>query len=243
MALTIIDVESNKRPSSEAVEKHLHTQAQQATETQHSLSIIQALCLYPKALGWAAYFALGVIMVAFDPQLIGQLIATPAFQRDFGVPSGTGYVITAPWQTGLNMGAPLGQALGAFVAGSLMERVGMKKSFGACNILIIGTVFIQFFSPSLPVLLVGEILAGLVLGCFVVIAPAYASETAPLALRGVISASINICFAAGQLIANGTVAASQVLETRWAYSISFSVQWIWPLAVIVGYKFAPERYV
>lgn len=139
------------------------------------------------------------------------------------------------------MGAPIGQVFGAFFAGIFMERIGLKKSFAACNLLIIGCVFIQFFARSLAVLLVGEILAGLVLGCFVVIAPAYASEVAPLALRGPITASINLCFATGQLIANGTVDGTQKLSTHWAYSIPFSIQWLWPLIIIVGYPFAPER--
>lgn len=179
--------------------------------------------------------------MAFDPQLIGQLIATPKFQKDFGNAYEDGYIIAAPWQTGLNMGAPIGQVFGAFFAGIFMERIGLKKSFAACNLLIIGCVFIQFFARSLAVLLVGEILAGLVLGCFVVIAPAYASEVAPLALRGPITASINLCFATGQLIANGTVDGTQKLSTHWAYSIPFSIQWLWPLIIIVGYPFAPER--
>jgi hypothetical protein len=46
-------------------------------------------------------------MTAFDPQLLGQLFATPKFQRDFGYhfhgPDGWQWIISAPWQTGLLM--------------------------------------------------------------------------------------------------------------------------------------------
>ena len=39
-----------------------------------------AVKLYPTAIGWSLFFSLGVIMLAFDPQLLGNLYATPAFQ-------------------------------------------------------------------------------------------------------------------------------------------------------------------
>lgn len=44
-----------------------------------------------------------IIMTAFDPQLLGNLYATPAFQRDFGYLYEGEYIISAPWQTGLSM--------------------------------------------------------------------------------------------------------------------------------------------
>lgn len=45
-----------------------------------------------------------------------------------------------------------------------MEWFGRKKTFGACVILTTAFIFIQFFARSLPVLIVGELLGGLVLG-------------------------------------------------------------------------------
>jgi MFS transporter, SP family, general alpha glucoside:H+ symporter len=53
-------------------------------EAERDMTFRHALTLYPKAIGWSVYFSLGVIMLAFDPQLLGNLYATPAFQRDFG---------------------------------------------------------------------------------------------------------------------------------------------------------------
>jgi len=37
-------------------------------------------------------------MTAFDPQLLGSLYATPAFQRDFGYLFEGEYIVSAPWQ-------------------------------------------------------------------------------------------------------------------------------------------------
>lgn len=87
----------------------------------------------------------------------------------------------------------------------------------------------------------GEFLAGLVLGVFVTVSLAYASEVAPLAARGFVTSSINFCFALGQLMANGTVAGSQKLESKWAFRVPFSMHWLWPLIIITGLPFAPER--
>ena len=79
----------------------------EAIRYEHELTFIQAVKLYPAAIGWSAFVSLGVIMLAFDPQLIGNLFAIPQFQRDFGYKFGDGYIISAPWQTGL-VSMPLG---------------------------------------------------------------------------------------------------------------------------------------
>jgi len=162
-------------------------------------------------------------MTAFDPQLLGNLYATPAFQRDFGYLYEGSYIIAAAWQTGLSMGSPIGQVIGAFFAAYPMEWFGRKKTFGVCVIFTAGFIFIQFFARSLPVLLVGELLGGLVLGTYAVIAPAYASEVCSVALRGVLTSYVNLCFVIGQLIANGVIAGTSQLDTHWAYSGPFAV--------------------
>lgn len=179
-------------------------------------------------------------MTAFDPQLLGQLYATPAFQKDFGYLYQGSYIISAPWQTGLSMGSPIGQVVGAFFASYPMEWFGRKRTFGVCVIFTAGFIFIQFFARSLPVLLAGELLGGLVLGTYAVIAPAYASEVCPVALRGVLTSYINMCFVIGQLIANGIIAGTSQLDTHWAYSAPFAAQWVWPVVILIGWPFAPE---
>jgi MFS transporter, SP family, general alpha glucoside:H+ symporter len=173
--------------------------------------------------------------------LLGNLYATPAFQKDFGYLYEDGYIISAPWQTGLSMGSPIGQVVGAFFAAYPMEWFGRKKTFGACVIFSAGIVFIQFFARSLPVLLAGELLGGLVLGTYVIIAPTYASEVCPTTLRGVLTSCINIAFVTGQLIANGVIAGTSKLDSHWAYSGPFAAQWIWPAVILIGLPFAPER--
>lgn len=56
----------------------------EAIENENSLSFLEAARLYPAAVFWSAFVSIGVIMLAFDPQLLGNLYAMPQFQRDFG---------------------------------------------------------------------------------------------------------------------------------------------------------------
>ena len=114
------------------------------------------------------------------------------------------------------------------------------SQFSVCVVLSAGCTFIQFFARSLPVLITGELLGGLVLGFYTVIAPLYASEVCPTALRGVLTSCVNIAFVAGQLIANGVIAGTQTLTSHWAYSAPFAIQWLWPLIILAGLPFAPE---
>ena len=121
-----------------------------------------------------------------------------------------------------------------------LEWFGRKKTFSTCVVITAGCIFFQFFARSLPVLLVGELLGGLIIGCYATIAPAYASEVCPVALRGTLTAYINLCFVIGQLLANGICAGTEKLTTHWAYSAPFAAQWFWPLVVLIGMPFAPE---
>lgn len=90
--------------------------AKTATQKEHDMSFREVWLLYRKAAGWSIFFSLGIIMTAFDPQLLGNLYATPAFQKEFGYLFNGSYIISAPWQTGLSMGSPIGQVVGALFA-------------------------------------------------------------------------------------------------------------------------------
>ena len=205
-----------------------------------ALSFFETLKLYPAAVGWCLFFSLGIIMCAFDAQLMGNLYATPAFQRDFGRKYHDQYIIPASWQTGLSVGGPAGQVFGALFASFPLERYGRRKTFGVCVMVTACITIIQFTARSLEVLLFGELLGGLVLGTYAVIAPAYASEVCPTELRGVITAYINLAFVTGQLLANIGTKYTSKIDSHWAYSTPFALQWFWPLVILIGLPFSPE---
>jgi SP family general alpha glucoside:H+ symporter-like MFS transporter len=104
-------------------------------------------------------------------------------------------------------------------------------------ICVFGTacfIFMQLFARNVEVLLVGELIGGLILGTYTTIAPTYASEICPIALRGRLTSYINLCFVMGQLLANGVIAGTSQLSSHWAYSAPFALQWLWPLIILIG---------
>jgi SP family general alpha glucoside:H+ symporter-like MFS transporter len=106
--------------------KEMGDDARRATEIEHEMTFIEGCKMYPAAIGWSVFFSLGIIMTAFDPQLLGSLYAAKAFQRDFGYLYNGSYIISAPWQTALGMGNPIGQVLGALFVSYPMEKFGRK---------------------------------------------------------------------------------------------------------------------
>lgn len=62
----------------------------------------------------------------------------------------------------------------------------------------------------------------------------------PVALRGVLTSYINMCFVIGQLIANGVISGTSTLDNHWAYSGPFAAQWFWCAVILAIWPFAPE---
>lgn len=101
-------------------------------------------------------------MEGFQIVLINSLMALPAFQIRFGEPSAEGgYQLSAAWQSGLSNGALVGEIIGLFIVGYIVERIGYKKTMIGALALVTCFIFIVFFAQSLPMLLVGEILMGI----------------------------------------------------------------------------------
>ncbi len=78
-----------------------------------------------------------------------------------------------------------------------MDRFGYKKTIQGGLFAMIPFIAIVTFAPSLPVLLVGELLCGLPWGMFSTLAAAYASEVCPIALRGYLTTFVNLCWVMG----------------------------------------------
>ncbi|KAF5552943.1 alpha-glucoside transport [Fusarium phyllophilum] len=69
-------------------------------------------------------------------------------------------------------------------------------------------------------------------------APAYASETCPVAFRGYLANYVCLCWALGQLLAAGVLFSFS--DNQWAYRLPFAIQWIWPIPLIIILWFTPE---
>ncbi|KAL2275480.1 hypothetical protein FJTKL_01990 [Diaporthe vaccinii] len=85
--------------------------------------------------------------------------------------------------------------------------------------------------------IVGELLCGIPWGVFATMAPAYASEVCPMALRGYLTVYVNLCW---ELISAGVQAGFSENTTEWSYRIPFAIQCVWPIPLFAILFLAPE---
>ncbi|KAF7555156.1 hypothetical protein G7Z17_g2383 [Cylindrodendrum hubeiense] len=216
--------------------------AKQAAEEEHNLKFMDAIRCYPKAVMWSVLLSTSIIMEGYDIVLISSFFAQPSFREHYGkyIPETDSYQITASWQNGLSNAVSVGTIIGAFANGYFTHKFGYRKVLLASLAAICGCIFISFFSPNLPVLLVGEFLCGIPWGVFATMAPAYAFEVCPMALRGYLTVYVNLCWALGQLISAGVQSGFSDKPGQWSYRIPFAIQWAWPIPLFAVLWFAPE---
>ncbi|KAF4333105.1 major facilitator superfamily transporter SP family general alpha glucoside:H+ symporter [Fusarium beomiforme] len=217
------------------------TAAEKAAETEHNMTFMEGLRAYPKAMGWSIALSTCIIMEGYDTILIGNLYAMKPFNEYYGhLDSQGGYSISAAWQSGLTNGASVGEILGLYASGWLADRFGYKKVLASALVMMTAFIFIQFFSVSLSMLLVGEILCGLPWGVFQTLTTTYAAEVCPIHLRCYLTTYVNLCWVIGQLIASGVLRGTVSLNSKWSYKIPFAVQWVWPIPILIAVLLAPE---
>ena len=175
--------------------------ARQATNVEHELNFIEAVRLYWKAVIWSLIISFSIIMEGFDSELITGFFSLPAFQEKYGeYYESIGYQIAPRWQTALGMSSPIGMSIGLIANGFLVERFGYKKVLFVSYLAVCGFIFITFFAPSVEVLFLGEVLCCIPFGIFGGLAPSYAADVCPLALRNYLTMYSNICWILGHTV-------------------------------------------
>lgn len=161
---TLYPVDSVVRKASVAVENFagLSTEAKDATTKEQQMGFMQAIKLYPKAVGWSILLSTALVMEGYDVVLLSSFYALPQFNRKFGVRGADGtYTVPAPWKSALSNGALCGEILGLFISGMVSERYGYRKTMIGALAMMIAFIFIPFFSQNVQMLLAGEIMCGI----------------------------------------------------------------------------------
>ncbi|KAI8937323.1 hypothetical protein NX059_006530 [Plenodomus lindquistii] len=217
-------------------------EAQHAAEDEKSMGLLQAIKLYPKAVGWSVVLSSALIMEGYDLALLGSLYGSPQFNRKYGVlnPATGKYGVKASWQSALSNGARAGEVIGLIINGFVSERYGYRKTMIGALIAMTAFIFILFFAPNVQTLVIGEVFCGIPWGMFQTLTTQYASEVAPVRLRPILTTFVNMCWVFGQFIAAGVNRACVQRPDQWAYRIPFAIQWIWPLPIMIGVFLAPE---
>ncbi|KAH7309882.1 general substrate transporter [Stachybotrys elegans] len=218
------------------------TKAKQAAQTEHDLTVREAIRKYPRALFWCLMVCMCVVMEGYDLNLLNNFYAYPAFAKRYGTynEATDNYQLSAAWQAGLGNASGIGAFFGTLLNGYLVTKWGHVRVLIGALVTLSALIFIVFFAPNAGVLLAGQVLCGLPWGIFATTAPAYASEVVPMSLRVYLTSYTNMCFIMGQLIAAGVLAGLVSNDTAWAYRIPFAIQWFWPVILVPILCFAPD---
>lgn len=221
----------------------LDQDANEATDLEHSLTIREAIRTHTWAIVWSMIMSATIIMEGYDNILISSFYAYPSFQKAYGEPLASNpddYQLKDRWQVALSTASLVGIIIALFLNGYLIERFGHRRVIMVSLVFMAAFVFITFFAKSLTVLLIGQILCGMPWGVFATMGPTYSSEVAPLALRGHLTAYVNMCWAIGQFIAAGVLKSLVNNSTEWSYRIPFAVQWVWVPPLFILTYLAPD---
>jgi MFS family permease len=176
----------------------------------------------------------------FDAQINGAMISVSAFRRDFGYIFEGEAVLPASWQTAFNMVSSVGQFFGGFMCSWTADKIGRKGALAAGLLLCSGGIFGEIFSATRVAFLMSKLILGLGLGFYLTIGPMACSEIAPVVLRGISTAGINLGIALGQLLSNAVVKGFGQWTSRWAYAAPFAIQMFFVVFLATGFWFVPE---
>src|SRR6185437_517014 len=66
-----------------AANPDLTAEAKEASQAEKSMSLTQALKLYPKAVGWSLLLSTAIVMEGYDTLLLGNFYAFPPFTERY----------------------------------------------------------------------------------------------------------------------------------------------------------------
>jgi SP family general alpha glucoside:H+ symporter-like MFS transporter len=133
-----------------------------------------------------------------------------------------------------------GAIIGLIANGFLAERFGYRRVMICALIAMTCLIFLFFFAHSLGMILAGQFLCGIPWGSmyilshhsdhssrlpvFQTLTTSYASEVAPVALRGYLTTWVNACWGIGQLISLGVLRGLLHRTDQWGWRIPYAIQ-------------------
>lgn len=180
----------------------------------------------------------------------GDLYHLQSYREDYGELYGEGdaatYVIPATWQSIYGGISQLAAILGAIATGWMADKVGRRlTNLAFCALSMVGVAiqYVSTYNGSLPILTAGKAVNGFAIGAWLVLGPLYASEVAPLKLRGWLTAITNLVQFSGVLLFTGIMYKLGPMNHPSSYVLPFALQWVVPSIVILTFWAWPESPV
>lgn len=192
------------------------------------------------------FAAFGGLLYGYDTGNISGIIAMPYWLQTFGelqpdgtyiLPSNNKSLVVSILSAGTFCGALLGYPFGDILG----RRWGI---ISACLVFSIG-VALQTASTTLPLFIVGRVIAGLGVGLVSCLVPLYQSECAPKWIRGAVVSCYQWFITIGLLVSAIADNGTKDIQSYACYRIPIALQFIWAAILASGMLFLPEspRYL
>ncbi|CAJ2502681.1 Uu.00g100750.m01.CDS01 [Anthostomella pinea] len=141
---------------------------------------------------WKLYwgcFVFGILGAGrgLDEGLVGGMITLQSFKNEFPLDEGSASE-QANRESNITSMVQLGSIVGALLAFLLCDRLGRVRSLQVlCVLWLAGFIIVVTSYGSIGQILAGRFIAGLGIGMTVVVGPTYLAETAPRAVRGMLT--------------------------------------------------------
>ena len=183
--------------------------------------------LTPWMYGVGAVTFLAGLLFGYDQGVISG--ALPLLQVDLDLSTLESEIVTS-WVT-------LGALFGALVAGGTADRIGRRYTAVVAGVLFAIGALVEAVAPDAGMLTLGRVITGLGVGFASVVAPLYAAEMAPKALRGRFVSTYQLAITVGILLA---YLADDALTPSDRWRTMFALAVIPGVALAIGFLVMPE---
>ncbi|KAK9487527.1 general substrate transporter [Lipomyces starkeyi] len=189
-----------------------------------------------------SFAAFGGILYGYDTGSINGIIAMNMFKKQFATyhdANGNPYLTSGETSLIVSL-LSVGTFCGALGISFIGDMVGRRYSLiCSCGVFSVG-VILQCAASSIPLFIVGRVIAGLGVGLISAIVPLYQSEAAPKWIRGAIVSAYQFAITIGLLIASIVNQCTKNRTDTGAYRIPIALQFGWALILSIGMVFLPE---
>ncbi|KIW42677.1 uncharacterized protein PV06_06203 [Exophiala oligosperma] len=192
---------------------------------------------------WAIFTSIGSMMLGFDFGLSGTLTAFGPFKKQYGEPYPSvagGYLIRAPIQSGWTGVSTVGDIVGIFISGYLLDWVGRKHTLGIGAVLTAAGVAVQIGVQTWRGFMVGRLVNAIGFGIVFLVTPVFIGEVCRPEVRGTFLCIINGSIVFGQFLLALAANFCAKRTDKWSYEIMIILQFAFCIVLLAGYPFFPD---
>ncbi|KAJ5379718.1 MFS general substrate transporter [Penicillium cataractarum] len=209
-------------------------------EEERQLTIWQSAKAHKFALLICCIPFCGASLYGYDSIVNGATLSMPAFLLYFGDIDASGAYLPSIWTSLWNAMSLLCQAVGAFFIGFITDKYGRKWPACCSAMLTIAGTAMQYTADSRGLLLGGKMVNGFGIGAVTAVSATYASEIAPLKLKGPVQQALVLFYVFMMALGLGVIRIYVPDMSLHSFRTVFAIQWAVGGLTIIAYALAPE---